>query len=170
MDTCICLTRFLHDFFEVREVVALGDSEIPVGVLVLRDAVRWVRRADGEHTGRAIRPLLLPQLINLKWRCVRAAGSSKRQAPIDVKQVHEYELMNTLLWWLILNGSMFTCHSGDHRWRGTTWPAPLHQRGDHCHCPTSKAGSSLHWDGMAWLSTLDRNGFRSGMDLELVKV
>jgi hypothetical protein len=48
-------------------VVALGNPEVPVGVLVLRDAVRRVRRADGEHARRAVGSLLPTELLDLAF-------------------------------------------------------------------------------------------------------
>ena len=61
-------------------MIALGDPEVPVGVLVLRDAVRWVRRADGEHARGAVGALFPPELVGLRrrWRA-RAAVSERRR-------------------------------------------------------------------------------------------
>jgi hypothetical protein len=38
----------------VREVVAVGDTEVAVGVLVLLNAVGWVGCADAKHTREAV--------------------------------------------------------------------------------------------------------------------
>ena len=54
----IC-TYFLHLGFELGEVVALGDTEVPVGELVLVDAVRRVCHADGQYCRGAIGTLSL---------------------------------------------------------------------------------------------------------------
>ena len=77
---CNELTCFLHGVLEVGEVIALGDPEVPVGVLVLRDAVRWVRRTDGEHARGAVGALFPPELVGLRrrWRA-RAAVSERRR-------------------------------------------------------------------------------------------
>lgn len=47
---------------EVGEVLAVGDAEVVVGVLVLSHG-RWrVRRANGEHGSRSIGALRTPDL------------------------------------------------------------------------------------------------------------
>jgi hypothetical protein len=49
---------------EVGEVLAAGDAEVVVGVVVLSHARRRVRRADAEHGGRSIRALRTPDLAD----------------------------------------------------------------------------------------------------------
>jgi hypothetical protein len=53
-------TRFPHDCFGVRKMIALGDTEVPVSVLILPNAVGWVGCADAKHTRRpaAVMPFL----------------------------------------------------------------------------------------------------------------
>lgn len=47
-------TYSLHDAFHVAEVIALGDMEAPVRVLILFNALRWILCADSKHTRWAI--------------------------------------------------------------------------------------------------------------------
>jgi len=49
---------------EVGEVLAAGDAEVVVGVIILGNARRRVRRADAEHGGRPIRALCTPHLVD----------------------------------------------------------------------------------------------------------
>lgn len=63
MHGCIMLTDSPELVLELRQVLALGDAEVEVGVLILRHARLRVRRADGEHGGRAIGALRTPDLV-----------------------------------------------------------------------------------------------------------
>ena len=49
---------------EVGEVLAVGDAEVVVGVVVLGHARRRVRRADAEHGSRSVRALRTPDLAD----------------------------------------------------------------------------------------------------------
>ena len=70
---------------EVREVLAVGDAEVVVGVIVLGHDARRVRRADGEHGGRPIRALRTPHLLD---------GGRRRCAPHVVD------------WWWLIKGQI----------------------------------------------------------------
>ena len=63
MNLVIIRTNSLHFVLERGEVAALGDAEVPVGVLVLVEAVGRVGRADGQHGHSAAGALPVPGLL-----------------------------------------------------------------------------------------------------------
>ena len=71
MNLVMIRTYSLHFVLERGEVVALGDAEVPVGVLVLVQAVRRVGRADGQHGRSAAGALPAP------GRLLQDAGNTR---------------------------------------------------------------------------------------------
>ena len=58
------LTDSLELVFEVGVVLAVGDAEVVVGVVVLEHAARRVRCADCKHGRRAVRALRVTDLLD----------------------------------------------------------------------------------------------------------
>ncbi|WVZ51432.1 LOW QUALITY PROTEIN: hypothetical protein U9M48_002580 [Paspalum notatum var. saurae] len=76
------------------EVVAVGDTEVPVGVLVLAQAVHRVRRADGKHSRRTVWALRLLGLVENS--CMMSSGSHSRRSPVG--QLMTVHLLSSLIY------------------------------------------------------------------------
>ena len=64
------LTHALELVLELCLVVAFGDVEVEIGVILLEEDVGRDGRTDGEHGGRAIRTLHDPPSMSSKGRGV----------------------------------------------------------------------------------------------------
>ena len=94
----IC-TYFLHLGFELGEVVALGDTEEPVGEVVLVDAVRRVCHADGQYCRGAIGTLSLMDVTQDGVRmgtCCHGCWIAARSLEADVLLGDVLSYINTV--------------------------------------------------------------------------
>ena len=59
------LTHSFELLFELRLVLAVGNAEVVVGIVVLEDDIGGSGSADGEHSCGAFGPLSSPDLLEL---------------------------------------------------------------------------------------------------------